>query len=148
MIRIIYGAGGHSMRDVSPAKVDVRDIGDDGRPHPSLLRCGDKLAEVKDEAGYVTHHLFDHVEPTRIAEGEREFDHVLTPAELEKEFPGYAARVKEQQRVGALRAAVALAAEDDELVAMVSAGALKASDLHDLDAINERRKLRGKSAIG
>lgn len=148
MIRIIYGNGGHSMRDVSPVKIDVRDLGADGRPHPRLLPAGDKIGEIFDLDGRVTHHLFDHVTPTCLSDGEREFDRVLSEDHLEREFPGYRSRVERHALVAAARAAAAMAGHDDEIAAMVSAGVLTPADLSDLDSINVRRKLCGRPLIG
>lgn len=147
MIRIIYGDNGHALRNASPVKIDVRDLEPDGRPHPSLLPVGAKIGEVEDPDGEVLFHVFDHVAPTVLAPGEREFDHALTPAELEKEFPGYAARNAERARIKDIRTAAANAGPDDEIAALVKDGTVKAADLHDLALINARRQLRSKPPI-
>lgn len=148
MIRIIYSADGGAWRDASPVKIDVRDLDARGRPSASLLPIGARIGEVEDASGRVLFHVFDHVDPTVLAPGDREFDHVLTDAERDKAFPGLRKQIEDGTRVAAARAAAANASHDDELAAMVAAGTLKVADFSDLAEINARRKLRGKPPIG
>jgi hypothetical protein len=154
MIRIAYGNEGHSMRRIDLIRIDRRDLvtRDDGSiaPHPAAMphlvgkQVGEDNSHGDGHPGFV---LFEHVDAPPLAPGEKLFDHLLSDAELEQEFPGYADRLKQMRAVASLRAAIAMAGHDDELAAHVAAGALKASDLHDLVEINARLRLRGKAEI-
>lgn len=80
------------------------------------------------------------------AEDEYEFDHVLTPAEIEHYFPPDPVMVAthaDMLRGRAVREAIAMGSHDDDTLAAVASGLLKPEHVPDIEQIKARRALRG-----
>lgn len=89
-MRLLYkDAGDHiAVRDVSPVRIDKRDLTPEGRPKPIFRAVGEKVAESppEDHPGWVE---FEHLDTPVKEDAEVEFDHTAGPEELAAAFPNH-----------------------------------------------------------